>query len=141
VQWQSNFDNPDYANEVAETDRDNSRWLAEVLNDLGRWPRLSEFGEYFVFSCWLLAQHADPDLQATCLKMMLATPTEERIASNLAYLLDRVSIREEGFQIYGTQVEIRNGIPQVLPVKDPDQLDERRASVGLANIAEYLKLF
>jgi hypothetical protein len=73
--------------------------------------------------------------------MMLATPTEERIASNLAYLLDRVSIREEGFQIYGTQVEIRNGIPQVLPVKDPDQLDERRASVGLANIAEYLKLF
>jgi hypothetical protein len=38
VQWQSNFDNPDYANEVAETDRDNSRWLAEVLNDLGQWP-------------------------------------------------------------------------------------------------------
>jgi hypothetical protein len=141
VQWQSDIENPDFANKVAETDCDNSRWLSEVLSDLGQWPRLSEFGEYVVFSCWLLAQHADPELQDACLEMMLATPPEERIGANLAYLIDRVTMRKQGFQIYGTQVEMVDGITQVLPVKDPQELDERRASVGLENIAKYLKLF
>jgi hypothetical protein len=113
--------------------------LAEVLKDLGQWPRLSEFGEYVVFSSWLLAQHADPALQDACLEMMLATPPEERIASNLAYLTDRVTMRTQGFQMYGTQVQMIDGISQLFPVKDPDQIDERRASVGLGAIAEYLK--
>jgi hypothetical protein len=69
-----------------------------------------------------------------------ATP-EEGIGANRAYLSDRVAIRKQGFQIYGTQVEMVDGITQVLPVKDPDQLDERRATVGFESIEEYLKLF
>jgi hypothetical protein len=141
AQWRADSDNPDLANEVAETDRDNSIWLAEVLGELRQWPRLSEFGEYFVFSCWLLAQHAEPDLQESCLEMMQSTPPEERIPANFAYLTDRVMVRNQGVQVYGTQVNVINGVPQLLPVRDPDDLDARRASVGLGPIAEYLKLF
>jgi hypothetical protein len=141
ARWRTDTDNPDLANEVAETDRDNSIWLAEVLGELGQWPRLSEFGEYFVFSCWLLAQRAEPDFQESCLEMMPSTPSEERIPANFAYLIDRVMVRNQGVQVYGTQVNVINGVPQLFPVCDPDDLDARRASVGLGPIAEYLKLF
>jgi hypothetical protein len=143
TQWMTDVDNHAFANEVAATDRDNSIWLAEVLGELGQWPRLSEFGEYFVFSCWLLAQHGDrmPDFQESCLEMMQSTPPDERIPANLAYLTDRVMLRNQGVQVYGTQVNAINGVPQLFPVRDPDQLDARRASVGLGPIAQYLKQF
>lgn len=56
-----------------------------------------------------------------------------------AYLPDRVAMNEGRPQIYGTQigdVEDGEGIPW--PIRDPERLDERRASVGLEPFAEYV---
>jgi hypothetical protein len=42
-------------------------------------------------------------------------------------------------QIYGSQVSLGPQGSYVLPLEDPDNVDKRRAAVGLPPIAEYLK--
>ncbi len=58
---------------------------------------------------------------------------------NLAYLEDRVALREGKRQIYGSQ-SAKNKITNkwyISPMIDPDNVDKRRAEVGLGTIAEY----
>jgi hypothetical protein len=59
-------------------------------------------------------------------------------------LEDRVLVRKGKKQIYGTQVHSGpdTGGKMVLdPIQDEAQVDERRASVGLMPLKEYLKHF
>ena len=62
-------------------------------------------------------------------------------ASSLALLIDRIEIREGRKQIYGSQIgTIPNTKTQyVLPLIDPDNVDKRRAEVGLGSISDYVK--
>ena len=62
-------------------------------------------------------------------------------SNSLALLEDRIALREGRKQIYGSQIGT-NQITQtqyVLPLDDPDNVDKRRAAVGLENLAEYVK--
>ena len=56
---------------------------------------------------------------------------------------DRVALAEGRRQIYGSQLRQVGGDPRmfVSPLEDPDHVDERRASVGLPPMAEYLKIW
>lgn len=58
---------------------------------------------------------------------------------DLAYLTDRVLLAEGKPQIYGTQIEVRDGRWQPCQVEDPDNLDCRRQESGLSPIVEYIK--
>lgn len=54
-----------------------------------------------------------------------------------AYLTDRVAMNEGRPQIYGTQIsDVKDGEGVPWPIADPQQLDARRASVGLPPFAE-----
>jgi len=66
----------------------------------------------------------------------------EMRASSLALLEDRVRLREGKPQLYGSQVT-RNpaGQWEARDLEDPEKVDERRASVGLPPLAEYLAGF
>jgi hypothetical protein len=55
-----------------------------------------------------------------------------------AYLTDRVLLHEGKPQEYGTQAIARDGRFEPRKLRDPDHVDERRASVGLDSLAEYL---
>jgi hypothetical protein len=59
----------------------------------------------------------------------------------VAYLTDRVYLAEGRPQEYGTQVTARDGqwIPRRL--RDHDNVDARRAAVGLEPLADYLTRF
>ncbi|MGY3053704.1 hypothetical protein ACVWYG_001905 [Pedobacter sp. UYEF25] len=61
--------------------------------------------------------------------------------SALALLEDRVALREGKRQIYGSQIGYDSETKKnyVLPLDDPDNVDERRAKVGLGLLAEYVK--
>jgi len=61
-------------------------------------------------------------------------------ASSLALLEDRVSLRKGGKQIYGSQVsqDQETGEHYVLPLEDPENVNIRRAEVGLGPIADYI---
>ena len=62
-------------------------------------------------------------------------------ASDLAYLEDRVLLRQGKKQIYGSQIyyDGETGAFFVQPLEDPDHVDARRASVGLEPLADYLE--
>ena len=61
--------------------------------------------------------------------------------SDLALLEDRVAIGQGRKQIYGSQIgrdPDNTQLYYILPLEDPDNVDKRRAKVGLQPIAEYI---
>ena len=125
---------------VAVADGENLPWLQQVISDVG-WPGKSLVGEDGAQAAWLLAQHADrdPAFQRRCLDLLTAAVERgEATVVQQAYLTDRVLLHEGQPQEYGTQAIAREGrfVPKNL--RDPDHVDERRASVGLGSLAGYL---
>jgi len=60
----------------------------------------------------------------------------------LAMLEDKVSVAQNGSQIYGSQLSYdESGKPILVPIKDEANVNKRRAAVGLEPLEQYLKLF
>ena len=91
---------------------------------------------------FLIIQHADLATQTKYLPMMReAVAHGKAAASNLALLEDRVAIRQGKKQIYGSQIARDPDTKEyyVSPLEDPDNVDTRRANVGLNTMAEYVQ--
>jgi hypothetical protein len=93
---------------------------------------------------WLLVQHADADpaFQRLCLNLLTAAVAAgEASRVDQAYLTDRVLLHEGEQQEYGTQLTRQGGkwVPRNL--RDPDGVEERRAAVGMAPLADVLADF
>ncbi|MEM7203965.1 MAG: DUF6624 domain-containing protein [Planctomycetota bacterium] len=136
------------------TDRANTSWLREVVQRSG-WPTAAQVGADGAHAAWILVQHADhdPAFQAQCLpKLREAVARGEGSRGDLAYLVDRVRVKQGKPQLYGTQYRPEidasgavaadaNGNVRYLPplVEDPEQLDERRRAAGLSPWRDYDK--
>ncbi len=128
--------------ETTAVDQENYEWFKPLVEKHG-WLGKTAVGKDGAFAAWLLVQHFDrhPEFQKSCLALMEKMPLGEVSPSNLAYLTDRV-LRADGKPIrYGTQVMQKDGKFTVGDVEDPENLDSRRASVGLGPMSEYLKMF
>ncbi|GLY15802.1 hypothetical protein LWF15_20165 [Kineosporia rhizophila] len=108
--------------------------LHELLENHG-WPTAERVGPEAARGAWLIAQHADTQLDVQRLAVRLLREAVDRgvaQARELAFLEDRVAVNEGRYQVYGTQVaDVVDGKPVLWPCVDPDQLNERRASVGI----------
>jgi hypothetical protein len=108
--------------------------LAEILDSHG-WPTMSSVGTEAARRAWLVAQHADRqlDLQRRALTLMSrAVEAGEAEPRHLAMLRDRVLVNEGRRQIYSTQIAgVVDGAPVPWPCEEPERMDERRAGVGL----------
>jgi hypothetical protein len=127
---------------MAAADGENLPWLRQVVADAG-WPGKSLVGDDGAHAAWLLAQHADrdPAFQRRCLNLLTAAVEHgEATVVEQAYLTDRVLLAEGKPQEYGTQAIARDGRFVPRDLRDPDHVDERRASVGLGSLAEYLAI-
>jgi uncharacterized protein DUF6624 len=83
-------------------------------------------------------QHSELDFQKECFALMARESSDEVCPQHLAYLEDRILVREGRPQRYGTQLE-KDGVGwKPLPTTDPESLDARRRAVGLEPISEYL---
>lgn len=125
---------------MTAADGENLPWLRQVVADVG-WPGKSLVGEDGAHAAWLLAQHADrdPAFQRRCLDLLTAAVERgEATVVQQAYLTDRVLLHEGQPQEYGTQAIGRDGRFVARNLRDPDHVDERRASVGLGPLAGYL---
>jgi hypothetical protein len=125
---------------VAAADGENLPWLRQVIADVG-WPGKSLVGEDGAQAAWLLAQHADrdPAFQRRCLDLLTgAVQDGEATISQQAYLTDRVLLHEGKPQEYGTQAIARDGRYEPRNLRDPGNVDQRRASAGLSPLAGYL---
>ncbi|MDX2274427.1 MAG: DUF6624 domain-containing protein [Hyphomonadaceae bacterium] len=118
---------------------DNARLLEEVIAAIG-WPGRGKVGDDGAAAAFVILQHAisRPDLQRRGLELILdAIPEGQANPLDAAYLADRIAMYEGTLQTFGTQFDYdENGLLSPSPVRDPDGLDERRASVGLPPMAE-----
>ncbi len=121
-------------------DGENTERLTKVIQQYG-WPGKSLVGTDGAHAAWLLLQHADlnPALQKKGLALMKNAPAGEVSLQDIAYLTDRVSMKECGKQVYGTQVQQIDGKWQPQPLLDPEAVDRLRSEAGLQPLDEYLK--
>jgi hypothetical protein len=123
----------------ASLDVKHTERMRQIIGAIG-WPTIAKVGPVASRNAWLLVQHADHDLefQRQCLALMKAQPAGEVHIQNIAYLEDRVRIREGRPQLYGPQFHTtEQGDVEPFPIEDAEQVDVRRAEVGLGTLAEY----
>lgn len=92
---------------------------------------------------WLMVQHSDhnPNFQKEVLeKMKVQVEKQNAEPSNYGLLVDRVNLNTGKPQIYGTQVDYNFDVAQAFPknLADSANVNERRKSIGLEPIEEYL---
>jgi hypothetical protein len=112
--------------------------VKKILDERG-WLGADVVGEIGNQTLFLVIQHSDPETREQYLPMMReAVKNGNARASSLALLEDRVALGRGEKQIYGSQIGQGEDGYYVLPLIDPDNVDKRRAEVGLGTIQEYI---
>lgn len=129
---------------VMRVDAFNTAQLKEMLQGRG-WFRDDIDGALAAQYAWVIAQHADrdPAFQREVLAMMEAELGAPGVSKrNYAYLFDRVAGKDGRPQRYGTQG--RCTAPETWTpneIEDPENVDSRRAEVGLPPMEDYISVF
>ncbi|MCF8450282.1 MAG: hypothetical protein K9G49_10475 [Taibaiella sp.] len=126
---------------INKYDSVNLKKVTAILEQYG-WPGADLVGEEGAATVFLVIQHADLKTQDKYLPSMREA-VKKGIASpaSLAMLEDRVALRHGKKQIYGSQVTSDANGDYLAPLADPDNVDKRRAEVGLGPLADYLLNF
>lgn len=114
--------------------------ITRILDTRG-WLGASVVGKKGNSTLFLVIQHSDQKTQEKYLPMMRnAVAKGNAMASSLALLEDRVALGQGKKQVYGSQIGFfqASGENYVLPLEDPDNVDKRRAEVGLNKLEEYV---
>lgn len=113
--------------------------LKAIIAEHG-WPTRKMVGANGVQAAFLILQHANRD--AAFQKSMLPAlkksyETGDIRGNQIALLTDRILVGEGKPQLYGTQANMVDGKPVFNKIKDPENLDQRRAELGLQPHAKY----
>jgi hypothetical protein len=115
--------------------------LETIIETVG-WPVESQVGRDGAEAAWLILQHAigSPGLQRACLPLLQEAAKDGGIpAWQAAYLEDRICVFEGRPQRFGTHLDWDgNGVLSPHPIADPDNVDRRRAEVGLGPLALHV---
>jgi hypothetical protein len=125
---------------ITEKDSINLIKIRKILDERG-WLGADVIGGQGNGTLFLVIQHSDIETQLKYLPMMReAVKKGNARASSLALLEDRVALRQGNRQIYGSQIgqDQETGERFVLPLIDPENVDIRRAEVGLGTLADYV---
>jgi hypothetical protein len=128
---------------IRETDSLNLIRVKKILDTRG-WIGEDIIGNFGNLALFLVIQHSTLETQEKYLPMMReAVKRGNASPSNLALLEDRVALGEGKKQIYGSQIgsDEVTGEAIILPLEDPDNVDKRRAEVGLEKLQDYLSNF
>ncbi len=126
--------------------REHIKQIKNILKKI-KSPKISILSYDGALAMWLLVQHADEDVefQKYYLKLtnkLLATNPDDVYKEGIAYLEDRVAVKDNRKQTYGTQFhDVLNAEVPTLeprPIKDPKNLNKRRRLMGLPSIEDYI---
>ncbi len=138
--WQSS--ETDKLMELIKTrDSINLLKIRNILANYG-WPGPDIIGDRGSTTLFLVIQHADLQTQQTYLPALKeAVKNGKAKASSLAYLEDRILVRQGKKQVYGSQItrDEKTGKYSIDPIEDELKVDKRRTSVGLERLEEYVK--
>ena len=127
---------------MMRVDSANTAWLKSHVARWG-WPTKAQVGDEAVRSAFFIVQHATHD--TAFMRAMLPAIHESHRRGELnggavAVLTDRLEVKAGRPQVYGTQLSLQNGRWLLDPIGDSARVDERRKSMGLPPLAEYLRL-
>ncbi|MFI5725416.1 DUF6624 domain-containing protein [Streptomyces cyaneofuscatus] len=118
--------------------------LSKIMEKYG-WPTADLVGEEAARAAWLIAQHADRqlDVQRRALQLMQQAASAGLAGwRELAFLRDRTLVNEGRKQIYGTQIAgVKDGAPVPWPCEEPERMDQLRAEVDIEPFDEYVAKF
>ena len=138
--WESK-DVQDIEKIIKEKDSINLIQVEKIIAEYG-WLGADIVGEMGNKTLFLVIQHSNTQTQVKYLPMLReAVKNGKAKASYLALMEDRVLLAQGEKQIYGSQLQMDSETNQWVlePMIDPDNVDKRRAEVGLKPLSEYLK--
>jgi hypothetical protein len=116
----------------------------KVLLEKYGWMGRSMIGDKANSALFLVIQHADLKTQLKYFPLLQKSAElgESRL-SNVALMQDRILMRQEKKQIYGSQVvyDEVTGAPKFYPIEDEKNVNVRRAKIGMTPLEEYAKFF
>ncbi|MFZ1527492.1 MAG: DUF6624 domain-containing protein [Ferruginibacter sp.] len=114
--------------------------VESILNKYG-WLGNDKIGSQANTTLFLVIQHSDLSIQEKYLPLMKeAVKKGNAKARDFALLEDRVAVFQGKMQNYGSQLfwsRVTNAY-FILPLADPDNVDKRRAEVGLQPLSDYV---
>ncbi len=125
---------------INEKDSINLIKVRKILDERG-WLGSKIIGAQGNTTLFLVIQHSDLETQLKYLPMMReAVKKGDARGSSLALLEDRTALGQGKRQIYGSQISVdqETGEHYVSPLIDPENVDKRRADVGLGKLADYV---
>jgi len=114
--------------------------IEKILNERG-WLGPESIGYIGNLTLWLVIQHSAPEILEKYLPVMREAAIKgDARADHLGYLEDRNNKDHNRKQVYGSQFgnDEETGEGYVWPLEDPDNVDKRRAEIGLGTMQEYL---
>ncbi|KQW17240.1 DUF6624 domain-containing protein [Streptomyces sp. Root369] len=123
------------------TDHVNTKVLRRILADHD-WPGHRLVGPDAARAAWSIALHSDdePDFQRAATTLLgRAVQAGDALVQHWAHLHDRALITSGRNQEYGTQLLLCADGIELCPLRAPQSVDARRATVGLPPIAVALK--
>ena len=127
-------------NTIIEKDSLNLIIIKKILDERG-WLGPDIVGFQGNITLFLVIQHSNLATQIKYLPMMReAVKKGNASGSSLALLEDRVALGRGKRQIYGSQIgrDPVTGEYFVSPLIDPENVDKRRAEVGLGSLTDYV---
>jgi len=125
---------------MKEADSLNLIQVEGIISKYG-WLSYNTIGNQGNTTLFMVIQHSDLKTQEKYLPIMReAVKNGKAKPHSLALLEDRVALLQGKKQIYGSQVSwnMKTNAAFVAPLYDPNNVDKRRAEVGLPPLAEYL---
>ena len=115
-------------------------WRNDSINLIRVCEIIDQYGEENEI-LWVVIQHGSLEAQQKYLPMFVEAAEQRNIKGELvAMLQDRISCRLEQPQIYGTQGNYNeNGIFEPVAMIEPEKVNERRASIGMNTLEEYIE--
>lgn len=126
---------------MSKTDSITTIKVTAIIDKYG-WIGTDKIGSQCNSTLFMVIQHSNLETQEKYLPIMNeAVKNGKAKPSNLAMLEDRIAMRKGEKQIYGSQLmpDNQKQILYLAPLLDPDNVDKRRAEVGLPPLAEYLE--
>ena len=132
------------ATRTSLADASSTEFMKTVLEEYD-WIDIKRFGERVSMAAWLMVQHADQHVELQRLALSRMEPylkTQGVSKKNYAFLWDRVAVNSGEKQRYGTQptwVCTSDGNLTLKPLEDPENVNVRRAEMGMNTVEEGLE--
>jgi hypothetical protein len=130
-----------YAKIAQTVDEPNTKRLTESVRKSGM-PTVGSVGADGFKAFMIVLQHSiSDDLRKKCAKpIKKAFERKDLSAQDYANFVDRLRVHQGKLQLYGQNFDIKDGKMVMSAVKHPQNLNKRRAKIGLPKIEEYAKI-